>query len=664
MILDALVLENVGVYAGRQEADLSPVPGKPVILFGGLNGGGKTTILEGLQLAFYGPKARLASRGTTPYREFLREAIHRGVDPGDGAAVAVRFRRIVEGETRQYEVRRSWRVGAKGLEESLHVWCNGEPDPLLTDNWGDYIEGYLPSSIAHLFFFDGEQIKDLAEGQHAAEILGTAIQTLLGLDIVDRLETDLKVLERRKRNEALSSEAAQEMSRFQAELERADREQAAAMSDLGRLTNEAGALAKEMHAAEESFRREGGEAYEKRAAIEAERKRLQGERSVIETRLRELAAGAAPFLLLEVELGELGELVQREGEIRQSLLVLDTLVARDRALLDAFNLQEFPSAVRRRVVAFLEADRRKHEKRAAEKPVLNADPQLGPEIVHLRGSVLPQVRRDIEALAAQLRKVDEALAHVDAQLARIPSAEIVTRLQERVEAARSAHLAKMAERSAVELAIQAGQRFKDQLERRISQFGLEDVDERFAHEDRQRLLKHSGKVRATLGQFRTTVMRKHAARLESLILESFQQLLRKSRLVTGLRIDPEAFTVTLTGHDGQPLPFNRLSAGERQLLATSLLWGLARASGRPIPTVIDTPLGRLDSSHRHHLVERYFPVASHQVILLSTDEEIAEEYHDGISPHVARRFLLLHDERLSRTSIVPDQYFDAHETAR
>ena len=42
--------------------------------------------------------------------------------------------------------------------------------------------------------------------------------------------------------------------------------------------------------------------------------------------------------------------------------------------------------------------------------------------------------------------------------------------------------------------------------------------------------------------------------------------------------------------------------------------------------MIDTPLGRMDHTHRRNLVERYFPQASHQVILLSTDAEVDQTY--------------------------------------
>jgi DNA sulfur modification protein DndD len=97
-------------------------------------------------------------------------------------------------------------------------------------------------------------------------------------------------------------------------------------------------------------------------------------------------------------------------------------------------------------------------------------------------------------------------------------------------------------------------------------------------------------------------------------------------------------------------------------LATSILWGLAKASGRPLPTIIDTPLGRLDSSHRRHLLERYFPVASHQVILLSTDKEIDETSLKHLQPFVGREYQLMFNESSRSTEIIKG-YFWNHETA-
>src|SRR5574337_1743005 len=87
MILDSIVLENFGAYSGRQEATLTPKEGKPIVLFGGLNGGGKTTLLDAIQLAFYGSKARISNRGRQAYKDYLRQSIHRGTDPGEGASV-------------------------------------------------------------------------------------------------------------------------------------------------------------------------------------------------------------------------------------------------------------------------------------------------------------------------------------------------------------------------------------------------------------------------------------------------------------------------------------------------------------------------------------------------------------------------------------------------
>src|SRR3954466_11220159 len=133
MILDSIALKNFGIFGGRQEAVLAPTDErKPIILFGGMNGGGKTTFLDAIQLVLYGSKARCSGRGKLGYRDYLREMIHRGADPTDGAAIELRFRRAVDGEMHYYRLTRSWRQTAKGIEELVEVTRDAEFDSLLS----------------------------------------------------------------------------------------------------------------------------------------------------------------------------------------------------------------------------------------------------------------------------------------------------------------------------------------------------------------------------------------------------------------------------------------------------------------------------------------------------------------------------------------------------
>lgn len=651
MILDSIAIENFGAYGGSQEATLTPEEGKPIILFGGMNGGGKTTLLDAIQLAFYGSKAKLSNRNRLSYREYLRQSIHRGSDPGEGASITLRFRRMMEGETRSFELQRSWREGVKGIEETVRVRRDGKLDDVFTDHWDEAIEAYLPSGISHLFFFDGEQVKELAEGGHAAEILGTAVHSLLGLDLVDRLETDLKSFERRKRAEGLDPETTHKLNQVRGELKHIDVAQEQALMQEGALVNEAGRLGKELRQAEDMFRAEGGELFLHRQELDASLLKFKAERDALEGLLRELVAGPLPFLMVDSLLREAEQQSRHENDIRRARVLIDALEARDDELVATLRRESITPALLKIIDQTLRTDRTNRIGLAQEPLLLDADEDLALHIAHLRATVLPTAEEQAQNLVSKLAAVEENIARQEGEIERIPTEDRIADLQTALDQARAAHQAKLAELEAVRLNIRALKTQREAVENKLDKLSEHDIDARFADDDRQRMLKHSNKVRDTLTKFRSRVVRNHITRMEALMLESFQNLLRKNDLVTGLSINPATFEPTLTGRDGKALPIERLSAGERQLLATSMLWGLARASGRPVPTIIDTPLGRLDSSHRKHLVERYFPNASHQVLLLSTDEEIVGKYYESIKPYTTRTYLLAHNEQAGQTTI-------------
>ena len=157
--------------------------------------------------------------------------------------------------------------------------------------------------------------------------------------------------------------------------------------------------------------------------------------------------------------------------------------------------------------------------------------------------------------------------------------------------------------------------------------------------------------REVLGLFEEKIRNKHIRTLEKYIKDGFESLLRKRNFINSIVICPNTFQLTINIVGEGFVPASKLSAGERQLLAVAVLWALSRASGRKLPTVIDTPLGRLDSSHRKSFVMNYFPNAGEQVILLSTDEEIVGNYHQSLKKFLSHEYLIEYDEDKQSSSI-------------
>ena len=166
-----------------------------------------------------------------------------------------------------------------------------------------------------------------------------------------------------------------------------------------------------------------------------------------------------------------------------------------------------------------------------------------------------------------------------------------------------------------------------------------------------RTIRYANAAIQVMEIFRVRLQRSKAQRLSELVTQRFLMLSQKKNLVEAVQIDPETLTVSLLASGGEAIAISSLSAGERQLLVIALLWGLTSSLENPLPVVIDTPLARLDSKHRENFVTKYLPNAGQQVIVLSTDQEISEEYSSMLAPYTAAEFLLEYDAKHNRTSI-------------
>ena len=661
MILDEIVLHDFGLYAERQTVALTPpVSDRSIILFGGLNGHGKTTLLDAVQLCLYGPFAKMSNRNGLAYQDYLARSIHRGSDTHE-AAVELAFRHTIDGKEDRYRLHRSWRRSATGYREHFEVIKNRHRDDALAENWISQVEDLIPPNIANLFLFDGEQVQGYAARDSSMQLIGTAIRNLLGLDVVDQLEKDLQTYQRRKRAEDKDDPNRSDIEKSEAAL----KVLRARISDL---RQEQAALkatrldpaCKDLCAVEEEYRNLGGELYEKR--IEIEHDAEEAERALDEsaTRLRDLAAGDLPLLLVR---GLLDDVLRRnlaEEETRQSRDVSAVLDERDERLLRLIRNRGVSVGDLEAIAAYLDADREARRGAGDRSTVLDLPPDVRSDLRGLLDDRLDEVERKAGSELDRWTEARDRADHVRMVQAGVPAGDAVSEIASRRDELVRDIAAHEADYAAKQGEIDRLYREVERGEQALSRLLEDDAKAEGSRQDRVRILRHTARVRTTLGMFRKAVIVKHVRKIERLVLESYQQLLRKASLVTSLEIDPETFALTLYGRDGCELSAERLSAGERQLLAIALLWGLAKTSGRPLPTAIDTPLGRLDAGHRTHLVERYFPFASHQVLLFSTDEEIVGAHLEKLRPFIGRSYRLAYDDTSGSTRI-EEGYFDGAE---
>lgn len=667
-------LINFGLYPGEHVIDVRPpaasgATDRPIVLIGGKNGAGKTTVLEAVRLCLYGAAALGKGTKRAAYESYLLSRIHRKVGSPlhhTFAGVGVGFVHTIGSATHEFTVRRMWERQRAGISETVQVTRDGAPlSPQEQGWWEQFLHDLLPPGLADLFFFDGEKIQALAD-DHDYSVLGESVRSLLGLDLLDRLRADLSVYLARQRR---AGGQGLDVLLHDLRARRAALEDALgqAHSELAQLNSLIAHRRGKVEEAERRLASEGGGIAAQREALKQHAETLRETARRYERVIAEQAGALLPFAVIPRLAHRLKARLELDAQVEQYIQVStvadrfaheltqrladDSDWSRDTAISDtqrAKLLAGLSQTVQSVRAGLVQADAALAGERVAHPLEQEARRELVGWLEQATAALPAQMAtltHDLERVLAELAGVEDVLLH-------LPTEEAIQPIIQQLAALQRELVGLEAQQQDQEHALQQLRQRREALEREEKLL----YTRLMRGDDPSQRMRLAGQAQHVLERYELALRRAKIVELERAVVECFGRLSRKNRYIQRVAIDPETFATTLYNRRGDPLPREQLSAGEKQIYAVALLWALRLVSGRSLPIIVDTPLGRLDSEHRRHLVQRYFPQASHQVVLLSTDTEIDAALYADLEPAVARAYRLtyLPDEA---NSVVEPGYF-------
>lgn len=679
MWISRIELNNFKSYQYQAFEFPQPHEGKNIVLIGGMNGYGKTTILEGVYLGLFGKDAihhlgRAGLKGDIGYRTFLERALHGHAlrTSRDTMSVSVQINTT---ENDGFQIIRKWFFSRAGdwTDEEVLIYevRNGIKDKAIE---ADHIEElldqrFIPAHIAPFFFFDGEEVKKLAD-QSRVEQITQGIEGLLGVVLLRKLEKRLQqyqanrsqgvaAVDEHKHRELLDTLTTheEEHSKLEQRKQELDREVDTLKSQRTDLMNRIMAMGG------------GGGDVANARDIVTQQTMAEQELKEVHDQLESVLSVKLPFHLVAPGLmqkftKQLREEIERQKwDVRKSSLEPE----KHKFLSRFFDTPEPPidpalsatqeGALRCRlevaweslfypppagcadtiVHSYLSAEKRQGALQSIEKLRVGAQDILG---LMTRRDELQRKIRDLKNRYARIEGVDRdgTLTKLNAQLG-IVSGSLDQKMKETGDA----------ERQLTSLAANINQ------ERAIYQ----REHEKFLNANPVKSVV--AKAQRVVNLIHDLIPQLYALKIKHLagaMTDVYKKLAHKKH-VNKIEID-ENGTARVMSHEGNEIVFDK-SAGENQVFATALLAGLAKISGLDAPLIVDTPLGRLDSSHRNNILKYWIADKNRQVILLSQDKEIDRATYRSMHPAVAKTYLLEHQEignGVGKTTAVENAYFE------
>lgn len=660
MIIRRIKISNYKTYLSL-DLDLTVHPDQPIILIGGMNGGGKTTLFEAICGALYGLKIK----DKPHFMELLNNGALGKVSPQ--IVLELSFDGVVLGQTQRYMLRRTYALNPSDKPvESVTLNMNGntfvygtamplQQRAMAEQQVNKIIKANLPQELSQYFLFDAMQAGELLKENVFAQIIKDNIQNVMGFNKYIQLKNAAEHLQQEWAARRL--EAQKEAEEYYGLCEQRNAmiaEQNQNIERQDKIYKYLTSIQEEYDAAKEGAKN-SADTNRKIETLEADVKQTQDLARRYNDHLKQVVDTLEvnvffPKLASGIS-NEVNEIIRQKDALkqeRQGVLSLEQMRDVTEKIISFLKAKALcaPNVDNDTVVNFLanqqEALNRKDEYAFLDESEFDALKNMLNANAVNEFLQLNDMRYDLEK---KIENFDNQQKQIDILRRSLVSGneEIIKAYEENSRQLETLKKEQDDRKQAI-----------DKLERRIHQYDVQIQQEPDVKFDT--LVK----LKPLFEDIADSLLRRKKMKIEEDMKEQLNKLLISYKGCIArveLSDSMQNFTIRLYHKAGNEISLNQLNAASKQIFIQVLLKVLRNLGDYNPPVMIDTVMGVLDEESRDVLMEEYFPGLADQTILLCTTSEIRKEKdYPKLEPFVSRTYTLVRDVEQQSTHI-EDGYF-------
>ncbi len=668
MLIKYIKARNYKTYKDLN-LNLEVEDGKSIILIGGENMCGKTTIFDAISGALYG----LTIKNAEQYQALVNYS-YWGDDKWKDQEIEleIMFTGLVLGQPKQYKLRRLYKLINDQVVENIRLDFDGityqygthTPDKDRKDqeeNVNKIIKANLPPELREYFLFDALKVGMLVEQNQIDALIKDNIRSVMGFNKYLMLKEAAQQLLEEANAARLDNDQQREeyqnllasISTCKSELEILKTEKDKALS----FSVDNNDLYKSLLSGQKSDAGLKEKMDKARSSINS----IVDDEKKYNQRIKEFLATLETDVFIPKVASIIAEeaaviLTQKEtvAEKKKGLLTDKQIEFVTRQIIDIINKEyKGNGSISVDFVAKRVKEIQAESVNVEDEYYYLSDEDTNAlsELISTRyGNVFSAIDRDRISLDQRVSDISKLQENIEAYKAQLAGDDysLIKKYEENEEKLKQLKLDMVAKEREIE-----------QKETKLGQF---DFEENKTTDIRYETLKKLPSLFDTLSE-RLLEARKSV--IEQNMKDHLNKLIKQLEGMVGrveLIINKGEISFKIYHIRGNEIVLEGLSAGGKQILIQLLLKELRDHGDYDPPVMIDSVMANFDDYHRKRLLEYYFPHIATQAILFSTDRDITpdEDGYGILRPYIAKAYLLDHHPDEQYTSI-DEGYFNNYK---